>query len=139
MRACVGKNRPTTLLCHDGCLMTRDCGAGYASLSHFFMKLAFAAPASGLPSLPTAFGAQASFVHFVMKLLSAAPVSALMVTVGTAVTSRPPQSGRIEARTGLRMMPTFPRSPLSFRTAGFPRYGWKAGLSGETFPNRPSA
>jgi hypothetical protein len=24
-------------------------------------------------------------------------------------------SGRIEARTGLRMMPTFPRSPLSFR------------------------
>ena len=38
-------------------------------------------------------------------------------------------SGRIEARTGLRMMPTFPRSPLSFRTAGFPRYGWKAGFS----------
>src|SRR4029077_1508367 len=30
------------------------------------------------------------------------------------------RSGRIEARTGLRMMPTFPRSPLSFRTAGFP-------------------
>jgi hypothetical protein len=25
------------------------------------------------------------------------------------------------------MMPTFPRSPLSFRTAGFPQYGWKAG------------
>src|ERR1039458_5558085 len=40
--------------------------------------------------------------------------------------------GRIEARTGLRMMPTFPRSPLSFRTAGFPQYGWKAGISGET-------
>jgi len=34
--------------------------------------------------------------------------------VGTRVTSRPPQSGRIEARIGLRMMPTFPRSPLSF-------------------------
>src|SRR5215471_13002882 len=31
------------------------------------------------------------------------------------------QSGRIEARTGLRMMPTFPRSSLSFRTAGFPQ------------------
>jgi hypothetical protein len=29
-------------------------------------------------------------------------------------------------------MPTFPRSPLSFRTAGFPQYGWKAGVSGET-------
>jgi hypothetical protein len=26
------------------------------------------------------------------------------------------------------MMLTFPRSPLSFRTAGFPRYGWKAGF-----------
>ena len=47
---------------------------------------------------------------------------------------RTPRSGRIEARTGLRMMPTFPRSPLSFRTAGFPQYGWKAGLSGRTFP-----
>jgi len=55
--------------------------------------------------------------------------------VGTAVANRPPQSGGIEARTGLRMMPTSPRSPLSFRTAGFPRYGWKAGLSGETFPD----
>src|SRR3954447_10020806 len=45
------------------------------------------------------------------------------------------QSGRIEARTGLRMMPTFPRSPRSFRTAGFPQYGWKAGLSGGAFPD----
>jgi hypothetical protein len=43
------------------------------------------------------------------------------------------RSGRIEARTGLRMMPTFPRSPLSFRTASFPRYGWKA-----AFRTRPS-
>src|SRR3954468_12574675 len=49
-----------------------------------------------------------------------------------------PESGRIEARTGLRMMPTFPRSPLSFRTAGFPQYGWKAGLSGGAFPDRQS-
>jgi hypothetical protein len=39
------------------------------------------------------------------------------------------RSGRTEARSGLRMMPTSPRSPLSFRTAGFPQYGWKAGLS----------
>ncbi len=45
------------------------------------------------------------------------------------------RSGRIEARTGLRMMPTSPRSPLSFRTAGFPQYGWKAGLSGGAFPS----
>lgn len=33
-------------------------------------------------------------------------------------------------------MPTFPRSPLSFRTAGFPQYGWKAGVSSGAFPVR---
>src|ERR1700751_3702837 len=27
------------------------------------------------------------------------------------------------------MMPTFPRSSLSFLTVSFPQYGWKAGLS----------
>ena len=43
------------------------------------------------------------------------------------------RSGRTEARTGLQMMPTSPRSPLSFRTAGFPQYGWKAGLSDGAF------
>ena len=32
------------------------------------------------------------------------------------------------------MMPTFPRSSLSFRTAGFPQYGWKAGLSRRGLP-----
>jgi len=32
------------------------------------------------------------------------------------------------------MMPTFPRSPLSFRTAGFPQYGWKAGISDRACP-----
>ena len=32
------------------------------------------------------------------------------------------------ARTGLRMMPTFPSSPLKFRTASFPQYGFKAGF-----------
>src|SRR5215212_6826448 len=58
------------------------------------------------------------------------------IAVGTPITERPPQSGRIEARTGLRMMPTFPRSPRSFRTAGFPQYGWKSGLSGGAFPDR---
>jgi hypothetical protein len=42
------------------------------------------------------------------------------------------------ARSGLRMMPTFPPSPLSFRTAGFPQYGWKAGMSDSAFPIRPS-
>jgi hypothetical protein len=38
------------------------------------------------------------------------------------------------ARTGLRMMPTFPSSSLKFRTAGFPQYGFKAGVSGGAFP-----
>jgi hypothetical protein len=41
------------------------------------MKLAFAAPSSGLPSEPTAFGAQASRLHFVKKLFFAAPASGL--------------------------------------------------------------
>jgi hypothetical protein len=30
-------------------------------------------------------------------------------------------------------MPMFPRSPLSFRTAGFPQYGWKAGFPSGAF------
>ena len=46
-------------------------------------------------------------------------------------------SGRTMARTGLRMMPTFPSSPLRFRTAGFPRYGSKAGLSDGAFRPMP--
>ena len=38
-------------------------------------------------------------------------------------------------RTGLRMMPTFPSSPLRFRTASFPQYGSKAGLAVGAFPS----
>jgi hypothetical protein len=37
------------------------------------------------------------------------------------------------ARTGLRMMPTFPSSPLKFRTAGFPQYGFKVSMSDRAF------
>ena len=33
------------------------------------------------------------------------------------------------------MMPTSPSPSLKFRTAGFPRYGFKARLSGRAFPN----
>src|SRR6516225_9548956 len=47
------------------------------SFSHFVMKLFFAAPLSGLPSDPIAFGAHASRLHLVMKLFFAAPTSAL--------------------------------------------------------------
>jgi hypothetical protein len=36
------------------------------------------------------------------------------------------------ARTGLRMMPTSPSSSLKFRTVGFPQYGFKASMSGDT-------
>ncbi len=32
------------------------------------------------------------------------------------------------------MMPTFPLPPLKFRTAGFPRYDFKAGLSDKACP-----
>src|SRR6516225_4055434 len=46
------------------------------------------------------------------------------------------ESGKVMARTGLRMMPTFPSPPLKFRTAGFPQYGFKAGLSEGAFPAR---
>ena len=42
--------------------------------------------------------------------------------------------GRTIARIELRMMPPFPWSPLKFRTAGFPQYGFKAGVSGGAFP-----
>jgi hypothetical protein len=38
-------------------------------------------------------------------------------------------SSRAMARTGLRMMPTFPSPPLKFRTAGFPQYGFKVSIS----------
>src|SRR5712691_4309820 len=49
----------------------------YASTSHFFMKLAFAAPDSFLPSLLTALTAQLSRLHFLRKLVFAAPASGL--------------------------------------------------------------
>ena len=49
----------------------------HASLSHFFKKLVFAAPASGFPFLSIAFGSQLSFAHLVMKLFSAAPANGL--------------------------------------------------------------
>ena len=39
------------------------------------------------------------------------------------------------ARTGLRMIPTFPSPPLKSRTVGFPQYGFKASMSDCAFPN----
>src|ERR1017187_3570351 len=50
---------------------------GYASFSHFVMKLFFAAPESGLPSLLTALPSHASILHLFTKLFFAAPDNAL--------------------------------------------------------------
>jgi hypothetical protein len=47
--------------------------------------------------------------------------------MGSICDWRPAGSGRTMALIGLRMMPTFPSSPLRFRTVGFPQYGSKAG------------
>jgi hypothetical protein len=52
-------------------------GAVQAPFSHFFMKLFFAAPASGLPSALTALVAQLSAMHFFMNEVFAAPASGL--------------------------------------------------------------
>jgi len=44
-----------------------------------------------------------------------------------------PWSSGAMARTGFRMMPTSPSPPLKFRTAGFPRDGFKASMSDRAF------
>ena len=46
-------------------------------------------------------------------------------------------SSRVMALNGLRMMPLSPSPSLKFRTARFPRYGFKADISDGAFP--PSA
>src|SRR6476661_5871927 len=51
--------------------------AAQAPFSHFFMKLVFAAPESGLPSWLTALVAQVSAMHFFMNEVLAAPASGL--------------------------------------------------------------
>ena len=47
--------------------------------------------------------------------------------------------GRAVARIGLRMMPPFPPPSLKFRKAGFPRYGFKAGISDSAFRSTASS
>jgi len=51
--------------------------------------------------------------------------------------TRAEQIGRVGRwpRTGLRMMPTFPSSPLKFRTVSFPQYGFKVGWSKRCLPS----
>jgi len=48
-------------------------------------------------------------------------------------------SGRAMARSGLRMMPTFPSPSLKFRTVSYPQYGFRAGISKRGLPFRTSA
>src|ERR1700676_1261734 len=52
-------------------------GRGYVPISHFFMKLVLAAPASGLPSALIALVVQVSAMHFFMNEVFAAPASGL--------------------------------------------------------------
>jgi hypothetical protein len=59
----------------DGILSSDTSPTGYLPASQFFIKLAFAAPASALPSSPTAFPAHISRLHFLMKFDRAAPAS----------------------------------------------------------------
>jgi hypothetical protein len=47
------------------------------------------------------------------------------------------ESGRPMARTGLRMMPTFPSPPLKFRTAGFISTASRSPVSGSLPKRRP--
>jgi hypothetical protein len=51
------------------------------------------------------------------------------------ITCRNARSGKVVARSGLRMMPTFPPPPLSTVRRVFPQYGWKVGFSGSAFPH----
>ena len=44
-------------------------------------------------------------------------------------------SSRVMALSGLRMMPLSPSPSLKFRTARFPRYGFKADISDGAFPS----
>ena len=70
------------------------------------------------------------FIHRLFASPRSSP--AYSTPIGRGIVER--LSGKAMARTGLRMMPTFPLPPLKFRTAGFPQYGFKAEISDEAFP-----
>ena len=75
----------------------------YASFWHFFIKLFFAAPLSGLPSLLTAFGSQDSFLHFFTNAVFAAPASGFpslpSARASQALCAKPGAANDIETRT----------------------------------------
>jgi len=62
-------------------------------------------------------------------------VSRLLASAQSSCTS----PGRAVARTGLRMMPTFPPLPLKFRTAGFPSVRLQGRYIGRAFLSSTSS
>jgi hypothetical protein len=88
-------------------------GLVYAPFSHFFMKLFFAAPASGLPSELTALVAHVSAMHFFMNEVFAAPARALpslltaLVSQDSCATAEPSANAVIIAAKKIRFIICF--------------------------------
>src|SRR5713101_1447252 len=93
----------------------------------------------GLPLLLTASASRSNCLTRLNTRPARSPVNASTPPLRAAPhDSGPMWVGRVRwwwRGSGLRMMPTFPPPPLSFRTAGFPQYGWKVGLSDSAFPH----
>jgi len=70
--------------------------------------------------------------------LAASPVSGRIVARFAVGEGFPFPLFRLRGGVTVSPWRTFPRSPLRFRKAGFPRYGSKAGLSDRAFPDHPS-
>jgi hypothetical protein len=90
-----------------------------------------------LPLSPTASASRRKIVTRLNTRPARSPVHASAPPLRvTPQDSGPLWVGRVRwwRGSGLRMMPTFPPPPLSFRTAGFPQYGWKVGRSDSVFP-----
>src|SRR5215468_12453741 len=68
--------------------------------------------------------------------LAASPVSGRIVARFAVGEGFPFPLFRLRGGVTVSPWRTFPRSPLRFRKAGFPRYGSKAGLSDGAFPDR---
>jgi len=91
----------------------------------------------GLPLLLTASASRSEFTRLNTRPVLS-PVNASTPPSRAAPhDSGPLWFGRVRwwRGSGLRMMPTFPPPPLSFRTVSFPQYGWKVGFSGSAFPH----
>src|SRR5437588_10727541 len=86
----------------------------------------------GLPLLLTASASRSKLLTRLNTRPARSPVNASTLPLRAAPhDSGPKWVGRVRwwRGSGLRMMPTFPPPPLSFRTASFPQYGSKVGTS----------